>query len=98
MLKLSDFILVALSHVGTIHGLHLTTIPHLNELVLKVLHLIGFRLLFFPIERSRPLGDHQELLGGFFIIDLVLLVQFLDLFVTSYDVVHDYLVAVLRDV
>ena len=37
-------------HMGAVHRLHLTTIPHLNELVLEILHLISFRLLFFPIE------------------------------------------------
>ena len=49
-LELPDFILMALSHMGAVHSLHLTTIPHLNELVLEILHLISFCLLFFPIE------------------------------------------------
>jgi hypothetical protein len=78
--------------------LHFATVFDFLQLILKILDFIGLCLLFFSIESGRSLGNQKKFLGGLLVVDLVVMVHFLDLFVTNYYVVHDYPLAILRDI
>lgn len=82
--------------MSTVHGLHLTTIPHLNELVLEILHLVSLSLFLLFVQLSRSLTNHQKLFRCFFVINLVLLIHLLNLLIPGNNVVHYNSLSVLR--
>jgi len=79
-------------------SLSLAAVPDFKEVVGEPIHLVLACLSLFSVNIGCPQAGEQEVLGGLLVVDLILSVHVLDHRVSSDDVLHYHLLAILADV
>lgn len=84
---------MSFTHLNRIPGPMLTAVSDLEKMVLELVHLFFFSSSLFTVDGGSSHTDLHESFCGFLVVDLILIIHFLNLPITRDYIVHQYILA-----